>query len=192
MCRILIIQGHPDPLPCRFGVALADAYAEGAESAGHQVTRLTVAGLALPSRMTPEEFQADPPPPAVAAIQQAMREAEHWVVVYPLWLGGMPALLKGFFEQTLRPGFAFREGAGLWAGLLQGRSARIVVTMGMPGFVFRAWFRAASLRALRWNILNFVGIGPVRETVIGTVGGLSPRRAGAWLATMRRLGASAR
>lgn len=192
MRRILIIQGHPDPLPSRLCVALANAYAEGAEAAGHQVTRLTVAELALPSRMTPEEFQTGTPPPEVAAIQQAMREAEHWVVVYPLWLGDMPALLKGFFEQTLRPGFAFRQGAGLAAGLLKGRSARLVVTMGMPGFVFRTWFLSASLRALRWNILNFVGIAPVRETLIGGAGGLSAHRAGACLAGMRRLGASAR
>lgn len=192
MRRILILQGHPDPLPSRLCVALADAYAEGAELAGHQVTRLTVAELDLPARMTPEEFQNGAVPPTVALIQQALREAEHWVVVYPLWLGDMPALLKGFFEQVLRPGFAFREGAGLSTGLLKGRSARIVVTMGMPGFVFRTWFLSASLRALRWNILSFVGIGPVRETVIGAVGGLSARRAGAALAAMRRLGASAR
>lgn len=192
MRRILILQGHPDPLPSRLCVALAKAYAEGAEAAGHRVTRLTVADLALPTRMTPEEFQRGPAPPAIAALQQVLREAEHWVVVYPLWLGDMPALLKGFFEQTLRPGFAFKEGAGLSAGLLQGRSARIVVTMGMPGFVFRSWFLSASLRALRWNILNFVGLGPVRETVIGGVGGLSAPRAEAWLASMRRLGASAR
>jgi putative NADPH-quinone reductase len=28
------------------------------------------------------------------------------VIIYPLWLGAMPALLKGFFEQVFRPGFA--------------------------------------------------------------------------------------
>ena len=34
---------------------------------------------------------------------------EHLVIVFPLWLGDMPAVLKGFFEQVLRPGFAIGE-----------------------------------------------------------------------------------
>ena len=55
--RILILNGHPDATRKGLCGALADAYAEGAELAGHQVTRLTVAELDLPARMTPEEFR---------------------------------------------------------------------------------------------------------------------------------------
>src|SRR3546814_9849412 len=58
--------------------------------------------------------------------------ADHLVILYPLWLGDVPALLKGFLEQILRPGFAIDEGStGMSAKLLTGRSARIIVTMGM-------------------------------------------------------------
>ena len=32
-----------------------------------------------------------------------MRWAEHWLFLFPLWHGTMPALLKGFLEQILRP-----------------------------------------------------------------------------------------
>lgn len=35
MPRLLLIDGHPDPDPARFGHALADAYAAGAAEAGH-------------------------------------------------------------------------------------------------------------------------------------------------------------
>lgn len=61
----------------------------------------------------------------------------------------MPALLKGFLEQALRPDFAFahaKEGRG-WSPRLGGRSARIVVTMGMPALAYRWWFGAHSRRA---------------------------------------------
>jgi putative NADPH-quinone reductase len=64
------------------------------------------------------------------------------VVIYPLWPGSMPAVLKGFFEQVFRPGFAIaREHARPWPGLLTGKSARIIVTMGMPASptASRAW-----------------------------------------------------
>jgi putative NADPH-quinone reductase len=192
MRRILIIQGHPDPVPTRLCCALAEAYAAGAIEAGHQVTRLSVAELDLPLLRLPEEFQTGTPSAAVLAAQESLRGAEHWVLIYPIWLSGMPALLKGFLEQTLRPGFAFKPDVSLSGGMLKGRSARIVVTMGMPAFIFRWWFGAASVKALRRNILGFGGIAPVRETLIGGVGGLTPQQAEAHFATMRALGKAAR
>ena len=79
------------------------------------------------------EFETGRAPPEIAAAQEAIRRADHLVVIFPLWLGDMPALLKGFFEQTLRPGFAFDyRPNGFPLKHLGGRSARIVVTMGMP------------------------------------------------------------
>ncbi len=192
MTRILIIQGHPDPVQVRLCVALAEAYAAGATEAGHAVTRLDVAGLDLPLLRLPEEFQTGTPSAAVQAAQAALHDAEHWVLIYPIWLGCMPAMLKGFLEQTLRPGFGFKPDVSLFGGLLKGRSARIIATMGMPAFVFRWWYGAASVTALRRNILNFGGISPVRETLIGSVGALTPAASAGHFAAMRRLGAAAR
>ncbi len=68
-----------------------------------------------------------------------IRWAEHLLLFFPLWLGEMPALLKGFLEQVARPGFAFpRDGKNpLTQKVLAGRSARVVVTMGMPALMYR-------------------------------------------------------
>jgi putative NADPH-quinone reductase len=68
--------------------------------------------------------------------------ADHLVIIYPLWLGSMPGMLKSFFEQLLRPGFAFAPaaGRGMPRKLLKGRSARIIVTMGMPALFYRWYF----------------------------------------------------
>src|SRR3546814_3372437 len=77
------------------------------------------------------------------------------VILYPLWLGDVPALLKGFLEQILRPDFAIDEGStGMSAKLLTGRSARIIVTMGMPAPIYRLFFRAHSLKSLDRNLLR--------------------------------------
>lgn len=40
--RFTIVQGHPDPAGGHYGHALAQAYASGAEAAGHEVR--TIAG----------------------------------------------------------------------------------------------------------------------------------------------------
>src|SRR6185295_12023354 len=95
-----------------------------------------------------------------------------------LSVGDMPALLKGFLEQIARPGFAFAAASagGMGQKLLGGRSARVVVTMGMPALVYRWYFQAHSVRSLERNILGFVGIGPVHRTLIGMVEGMTDRR----------------
>jgi len=191
--NILIIQGHPDPDRQHFGHALAAAYAEGAAAGGHDLRSLTVATLALPLLRSYQDFYHGQAPAAAAACQQDIAWADHLVIVYPLWLGGMPALLKGFFEQVFRPGFAMQplDGGQRWQRLLKGKSARIVVTMGMPAWVYRWVFGAHSLKSLERNILRFTGIGPIRESLVGLVEGPAAGRE-KWLARLRRLGEEGR
>ncbi|MCP8938274.1 NAD(P)H-dependent oxidoreductase [Alsobacter sp. SYSU M60028] len=192
MTRILILQGHPDPAPGHLCDALAKAYAEGARAAGHDVEMIEIATLDVPFLRTQEAFEHAGPPPSLADAAGALARAQHIVLVFPLWLGTMPALVKAFLEQTFRPGvaFAYRE-KGFPEKKLAGRSARIVVTMGMPAFVYRWFYMAHGVQALKRSILNFVGISPVRVTYLGGVGGASASAREGWLARMRELGRSA-
>lgn len=190
--RILLLQGHPDPAP-HYGHALADAYAAGAVQAGHEVRRLALATLDFPLLRSKAEWDNGPVPPNLLPAQADIAWAQHLVIFFPLWLGGMPALLKGFLEQVARPGFAIgpMHGHGQPEKLLAGRSARLVVTMGMPALVYRWYFRAHSLRALERNILGFVGISPIDETLIGQVDALGDAQREKQLRQLRRLGADA-
>ena len=188
--RILLIQGHPDAGRRHLCHALEDAYLEGATAAGHEIRRIDVAALDFPLLRSPSEWEEGPLPPALAPAQDAIKWAEHMVLFFPLWLGDMPALLKGFLEQVARPGFAFSREARnpLAAKGLTGRSARVVVTMGMPATVYRWVFRAHSVKSLERNILGFVGIAPVHETLVGGVGNLDPAHARKWLGRLEKLG----
>ena len=165
--RILIIQGHPDPDKRHLCHGLADAYAEGAAEAGHAVRRTEIAALDFALLRSQKAWEHGELPGGLAVAQDDIKWASHIVIVFPLWLGGMPALLKGFLEQVARPGFAFLREGGSTAFTkkgLTGRSARVVVTMGMPVLVYRWYFLAHSLKSLERNILGFVGISPIRET----------------------------
>jgi putative NADPH-quinone reductase len=188
--RLLVVQGHPDGTRAHLCHALADAYVKGAEGTGHQVRRVTVSALDFSLLRSQAEWEQGVLPPGLVDAQQAIAWAEHIVIVFPLWLGGMPALLKGFLEQVARPGFALgkSDGKGLPEKLLAGRSARLVVTMGMPALVYRWYFRAHSLKALERNILGFVGIAPVRETLVGMAGNLDQKHADRWLTKLHALG----
>jgi putative NADPH-quinone reductase len=186
--RIAIIDGHPDPDPARFVHALADAYAAGAAGAGHEVRRITVAQLDFPLLRSREEWEHHSAPASLSVAVEAIAWADHLLLLYPLWLGDVPALFKGFLEQIARPGTAFRyREKGMPEKLWAEKTARVVVTMGMPGLFYRLFYRAHSLKSLERNILKFVGIGPVTSTVIGTVEGSAEQR-GEWLEKMRAHG----
>jgi len=191
--NIVVIQGHPDPAGGRFGHALADAYAEGARAGGHEVRRLDIARLDFPVLRTRADWESGEPPAAIRAAQETIAWAGHLAIVFPLWLGDMPALVKAFFEQLMRPDFAIRASTGpsLWDKLLEGRSARVVVTMGMPALFYRVVYRAHSVKSLERNILNFCGIAPVRTSLIGTIEGAQASRE-RWIARMRKLGKDAK
>ena len=189
--RVLLIQGHPDHGSPHYLHALADAYAQGARDAGHELRQVDVAELDFPLLRSKLEWESGPLPATLLPAQQSIHWAEHLVLFFPLWLGGMPALMKGFLEQVARPGFALArpgESQGGATKLLKGRSARLVVTMGMPALVYRWYFRAHSLKALERNILGFVGIAPIYETLVGSVEALDDKGREQWLQKLRRLG----
>ena len=192
--QVLLIQGHPDPNGGHLCHALAQAYADGASEGGHSVRTLDVARLDFPLLRSQHAWTHEPLPPALAPAQEAIRWADHIVFFFPLWLGGMPALLKGFLEQIAREGFAFAKEAGNPMGhkLLKGRSARLVVTMGMPAPLYRYYFRAHSIKALERNILGFVGIAPIDETLIGLVEAMDDKTRTKWFQKLRELGRQAR
>jgi putative NADPH-quinone reductase len=193
--RILVIVGHPDPDPNRLCRGLVGAYVDGARSAGHEVRVVDIATLDFPLLRTMEEFGQRAMPVTLASAAEAIRDADHIVFVFPLWLGTMPALLKGFLEQVMRPGVAFAYPepgkSGFARTLLKGKSARVVVTMGMPAFFYRLWYLGHGIAGMRRNILNFVGISPVRETLLGTVEGASDAKRRKWVAAMHELGRKA-
>jgi len=190
--RILIIQGHPDPAGGHLCHALADAYAEGARSAGRELRSLDVARLDFPLLRTQRDWNDGAAPDSLRPAQTDIAWAQHLVLIFPLWMGDMPALLKGFFEQVARPGFALarNESGGFPGGALGGRSARVVVTMGMPALVYRYYFRAHSVRSLERNLLGMAGIAPVHETLVGSVDGLGEAGVRTWQARLRKLGAA--
>jgi putative NADPH-quinone reductase len=191
--RIAIIDGHPDPDQAHFGHALVEAYREGAQESGCEVRVIRLSSLDVPLLRSQHAWEKEKPAAAIAECQDAIAWAEHLVIVFPLWLGGMPAILKALLEQVLRPGFAFDYSArGMGIKRLKGRSARIVVTMGMPAFVYVWYFGAHSLKSLKRNILGFVGFGPIRTTVIGSVASISDAKHQRWLDTMRAFGRKGR
>lgn len=187
MRRIVIIDGHPHADPDHFVHALARSYMQGARR-DHEIRVIELSKLQFPILRDPEDWKESQVPAGLAETQQDIRWADHLVILYPLWLGDMPALLKGFLEQVARPGFAIEPlPNGEFRKLLAGKSARLIVTMGMPAAAYRLYFREHSVKSLKRNILEFVGISPVRISLIGGVEQSAEHRT-EWLERIETLG----
>ena len=107
-----------------------------------------------------------------------------------MWWGSVPALLKGFLDRVLLPGYAFqkREGSVWWDKYFGGRTARLICTMDQPTWFYRLRYGRASTRAMREVTLKFIGVGRVSVTSIGPLRESSPAQREEWLAKVKRLG----
>lgn len=187
--NILIILGHPDS--GSFCGALADAYAHGAQAAGHQVERINIGSLRFDPVLHKGYAEIQALEPDLLDTQAAIARADHLVFVYPVWWGAPPSLLKGFFDRTFLPGFAFRfkEGSATsWDRLLSKRSARLIVTMDTPPWYYRLVYRMPGHNQMKKTILEFCGVRPVSITEFGPIKSSSPEQRRKWLDRVSRLG----
>jgi putative NADPH-quinone reductase len=168
MKHILLINGNPDPSPERLTSALAKAYREGAEDDNCVVRQINVGGIQFPWLQNAQDFTTEATDKAIMEAQGAFLTADHVVFIYPLWLGSAPALLKAYMERIACGEFLLgKSDGGFPRGRLKGRSARVIVTMGMPALLYRIMFGAHGVKAFNRSILGIAGIKPIATTLFG-------------------------
>lgn len=148
--QALIVHAHPEPTS--FSAALKDTAVQALEDAGCAVT---VSDL-YAERFDPvagrhdfvtardsdrfhyqseqlHAWETGGYSAEIAREQARVDEADLMILTFPLWWGGVPAILKGWFDRVLSYGFAYRDGRRFESGYLRGRSAILgVVTGGTP------------------------------------------------------------
>lgn len=157
--KIFILLGHPDK--DSFNCTLADEYQRGAEEAGHEVRRMNLADMRFDPILHHGYRLIQELEPDLLAFQGNMRWCEHFVVFYPSWWSTMPALLKGLFDRSWIPGFAYKFTSEFsWQKLLKGRSATMVVTSDTIPLIQRIIF-GDTTNELKKGILWFAGFSPI-------------------------------
>lgn len=177
--------------------AFADAYEAAAKEAGHEVRRMNIGEMQFDPILHKGYRARQELEPDLVHFQENVIWADHFVVVYPVWWVGMPAILKGIFDRAWLPGSAFRyikTKAGkrtiFWHRLFRGKTARIIMTSGTQPFLVR--FLPGNVNAqLRWGILWFAGFS-VRTTWFGPAENTPEGKKERWLAKVRELGRKGR
>lgn len=188
MKKVLVILGHPSS--DSFNNALAEKYTEGARAAGKEVRLLKLGELNFDPILRFGFKQQQALEPDLQQAQEAIKWADHLVFVFPTWWGTLPALLKGFIDRTLMPGYAFkyRPNSPWWDKFLTGRSARIITTMDSPAFYNWLMYRSANIRGLKVATLEFCGVRPVKVTTFDRLRFADDARRGKILEQTYKLG----
>lgn len=186
--NILLINGHPDKES--FNYALADAYKKGALSSGAEVQQINMCELKFNPNLEFGYRKRTELEPDLLKAQESIKLADHIVWVYPVWWGSVPALMKGFLDRVLLPGFAFkkREGSVWWDKYLTGKTSRIICTMDQPTWFYRWINKKPSHVAMKKLTMNFIGIKKVRITAIGPLRLSKPEFRQKWLNKVEKLG----
>lgn len=179
----LVLWAHPEPVS--LVSAIAQRINESLRDSGHEVHSVDLYRNPIDPTLSGEELRRHISlDPAVQEHSRLLSNADLLVIVHPNWWGGPPAMLKGWLDRVLRPGFAYEyEGASPQTmqryGLLEGKGALVVV----PGDAGSA--DQDFLDGL-WNtrILSFCGITPVEVRSLGPVRGSSRRQREDWISSV--------
>lgn len=192
MTKIAIVVGSP--MHGSYCEALGEAYLRGAESAGHEAKLLLLSRMKFEPVLREGYRREQPLEPDLVAARQALQTSDHWALIFPLWCGDMPAIMKGFIERVLQPDLLTIQASGGKANwkIFKGKSARVIMTMGMPGWFYRWYYGGHALKLLTRNILHFTGIAPVHATIHGMIEGVSDDTRKEWLREAEALGHQAR
>lgn len=189
--NILLLLGHP--YTGGMCGALADAYEQSAKEAGHTVTRMNIGGMKFDPVLWQGYRERQELEPDLRVFQSAITVCDHFVVIFPLWWVGMPAILKGLFDRAWLPNSAFRyiktrEGKRtiFWERLFRGKTARIIVTSGTPPWMVR-FLPGTGMTQLRWGILWFAGFS-VRSSWFGPAENVSEEKKEYWVETAGSMG----
>lgn len=109
-----------------------------------------------------------------------IQEANYVIFIYPIWWGGMPAILKGFIDRVFAKDFAYKYKGILPIGLLKGKKAWIINTHDSPGWYVKL-FQQDYGKILKRQILKFCGIKKVKHTSLPFVRNTNKKQRKAFL-----------
>lgn len=114
-------------------------------------------------------------PEDICKEQSFLSEADVITIIYPLWWGGMPAILKGYIDRVFEYNFAYHYTQYGSKGLLQGKKVILITPMGSP---MQMYTETGAIDAMKKNIddliFTFCGMQVVEHKFLGDVINVDP------------------
>lgn len=204
--RVLIVFNHPyDGSYCS---ALLTAALEALQAAGHEIDLIHLDRDGFDPVMRAKDLRAfamarNDPAGAMDFVDDKvhdyklrLEQADHLVLIFPIWWEAMPALMKGFIDKVIFPGIAYDytdSSTGMKTRLKRLGGVTMITTMNTPRWAYRFIFGNAVAKAVIRGTFWKIGVPNRRWINLAQVKEASPARRSAWLdkigRSMARLGA---
>lgn len=193
--NIAVVIGHP--FKDSFSHALTEAYVDGATEAGAAVrvidlatTNFTLSPAELNDVRVRSINNMPGLEPEIVDMVHTLDWADHIVLIYPVWWGTFPGILKSFIDRTVLSGVAFNYGktGTKWDKKWTGKTARLIFTMDAPAWWYKLTYRAPSENAMRKATFWYVGVKTIGVTRFTPVRFSTPEIRAKWLAKVGKLG----
>lgn len=162
--KVLVVNGHP--YDKSYVSALFKTFVDNIDTNKFSVKTLELGKMKFDPVLRygySERMEADKD---IELSQELLGWADHVVFFYPVWWASMPALLKGWLDRVLTPGFAYNVKGLKTIKHLKGRTAQLFLTSDGP-----AWYERlipnSPIRLMRRYILGFCGIKVLKSDILG-------------------------
>lgn len=186
--RVLVVYCHPNPASYTHAVLDEVVAGLGATEADVRVLDLHAEGFdpVLVVNETHRRRDLDK-----VEATRAHRELVAWcdamVLVYPVWWGGFPAVLKGWIDRVFVSGLTYSfqdrpKHAVLPAGLMRGKEAHFFYTLDSPwlvALVDPGWL------SIYFTTFWYCGFGPIRRYYLSRLKLTTEEERKRWLGRVR-------
>jgi NAD(P)H dehydrogenase (quinone) len=189
--KISVIVAHPNPQS--FNHAIAQAAMAELKQNGHTVAYHDLHAEKFDPLLPAGEIpMAAALPPEIAAQSREIAEADGILVVHPNWWSQPPAILKGWLDRVLRPGVAYKFGAGpngegIIIGLLKAKAALVFTTSNTPADQEVALYGDPLEGLWKRCVWGFCGVANVQRVLFSVIITSTPAQREAWLRETRAI-----
>lgn len=140
--KVIIVFNHP--YEGSFCNAILETVSNGLKNANHEIDLIHLDKDHFDPVMTAEDLKAfrnqKPIDPQVIDYGRRIKNADHLVLIFPIWWELMPALMKGFVDKVIFPGVAYDYTNAnntlmkpLWTNI---KGITMITTMNTPRWLY--------------------------------------------------------
>jgi len=172
--HVLTVLDHPDPNT--FSAAVARAFMDGAQAAGHSIELADLHAEKFDPRWSLSDINADGDAagtmPDIAAEQARISRADAICMVFPLFWWGMPAMTKGWVDRVWSSGWAYGDLDDPNRSLQRPRAGVLLVSAGASSEAIRdEGYLSAMETSWIEGTFGYFGLAPRRlELLCGATG----------------------
>ena len=186
--RTVVVFNHP--YEGSFCNAVLEAVLTGIRRAGHEADLLHLDKDGFDPVMRAADLkgfkECAPVDPKVLEYRSRLEQADHLVLIFPIWWELMPAMTKGFIDKVIFPGVAYDyDNSGRWPRMVKRwqrlKGITLITTMNTHSFFYRLIFGNAVKKALFSGTFWKMGYGRRKWINLNMVKFVTEKKRKKWL-----------